>query len=70
MDKMTINMIAGAVLSSLLVIFGTNTLIDIVYPRGGAPEARAPRYLFRSLDAKVIATSRIIQRNMAQLKRA
>lgn len=39
MDKMTINMIAGAVLSSLLVIFGTNTLIDIVYPRGGAPEA-------------------------------
>jgi cytochrome c len=39
MDKMTINMIAGAVLSSLLVLFGTNTFIDIIYPRGGTPEA-------------------------------
>lgn len=39
MDKMTINMIAGAVLSSLLVIFGTNTFINIIYPRGGTPEA-------------------------------
>jgi cytochrome c len=39
MDKMTINMIAGAVLSSLLVLFGTNTFIDILYPRGGTPEA-------------------------------
>jgi cytochrome c len=38
MDKMTVNMIAGAVLSSLLVIFGMNTLINIVYPKGGAPE--------------------------------
>jgi cytochrome c len=39
MDKMTINMIAGAVLSSLLVLVGTNTLVNIVYPRGGEPEA-------------------------------
>jgi cytochrome c len=27
------------VLSSLLVIFGMNTLVNIVYPRGGVPEA-------------------------------
>lgn len=39
MDKMTVNMIAGAVLSSLLVLFGTNTFVNIVYPRGGEPEA-------------------------------
>jgi cytochrome c len=39
MDKMTINMIAGAVLSALLVLVGTNTFINIVYPTGGAPEA-------------------------------
>lgn len=39
MDKMTINMIAGAVLSALLVLVGTNTFVNIVYPRGGAPEA-------------------------------
>jgi cytochrome c len=39
MDKMTINMIAGAVLSSLLVLFGTNTFVNILYPRGGVPEA-------------------------------
>jgi cytochrome c len=39
MDKMTINMIAGAVLSALLVLVGTNTFINIVYPRGGSPEA-------------------------------
>lgn len=38
MDKMTVNMIAGAVFSSLLVIFGMNTLVNIVYPKGGAPE--------------------------------
>ncbi len=38
MDKMTVNMIAGAVLSSLLVIFGMNTMVNIVYPKGGAPE--------------------------------
>ncbi len=38
MDKMTVNMIAGAVLSSLLVIFGMNTFINIIYPKGGAPE--------------------------------
>jgi cytochrome c len=39
MDRMTVNMIAGAILSSLLVIFGMNTFVNIVYPRGGAPEA-------------------------------
>lgn len=39
MDKMTINMIAGAVLSALLVLVGTNTFVNIVYPRGGSPEA-------------------------------
>jgi cytochrome c len=39
MDKWLVNMIAGAVLASLLVIFGTSTFIDIVYPTGGAPEA-------------------------------
>ena len=38
MDKMTVNMIAGAVLSSLLVLFGTSTFVNIVYPKGGAPE--------------------------------
>jgi cytochrome c len=38
MDKMTVNMIAGAVLSSLLVLFGMNTLVNIVYPKGGGPE--------------------------------
>jgi cytochrome c len=42
MDKMTVNMIAGAVLSSLLVIFGMNTLVNIVYPTGGGPEPEAP----------------------------
>jgi cytochrome c len=36
---MTVNMIAGAVLSSLLVIFGMNTFVNILYPKGGAPEA-------------------------------
>ena len=38
MNKMTVNMIAGAVLSSLLVIFGTSTFVNILYPKGGAPE--------------------------------
>jgi cytochrome c len=38
MDRMTVNMIAGAVLSSLLVIFGTSTFVNIIYPRGGTPE--------------------------------
>lgn len=32
MDKWTFNKIAGAVLASLLVIFGTSTAIDILYP--------------------------------------
>jgi cytochrome c len=41
MDKMTVNMIAGAVLSSLLVLFGMNTFVNIVYPKGGAPEQEA-----------------------------
>ena len=39
MDKWLVNMIAGAVLASLLVIFGTSTFIDIIYPTGGSPEA-------------------------------
>lgn len=39
MDKMTVNMIAGAVLSALLVLVGANTFIDILYPTGGEPEA-------------------------------
>lgn len=38
MDKMTVNMIAGAVLSALLVVFGMNTFVNIIYPRGGTPE--------------------------------
>jgi len=42
MDKMTVNMIAGAVLSCLLVIFGMNTFVDIIYPKGGGPEPEAP----------------------------
>lgn len=41
MDKMTVNMIAGAVLSSLLVIFGMNTFVNILYPKGGGPEPEA-----------------------------
>lgn len=41
MDKMTLNMIAGAVLSALLVIFGTDTFVDILYPKGGGPEVAA-----------------------------
>jgi cytochrome c len=39
MDKWLVNMIAGAVLASLLVIFGTSTFIDILYPKGGSAEA-------------------------------
>jgi len=42
MDKMTVNMIAGAVLSSLLVIFGTSTFVNIAYPKGGGPQHEAP----------------------------
>jgi cytochrome c len=38
MDKMTVNMIAGAVLSALLVIVGMNTFVEIIYPRGAGPE--------------------------------
>jgi cytochrome c len=41
MEKMTINMIAGAVLSSLLVLFGTSTFVNILYPKGGEPEPEA-----------------------------
>ena len=68
MDKMTVNMIAGATLSALLVIFGTSTLINIAYPTGGAPqpaeegagaggagapaEAAAPKVPFNTLLAK------------------
>lgn len=43
MDKWLVNMVAGGVLASLLVIFGTGTFVDIVYPTGGAPEA-APEH--------------------------
>jgi|EndMetStandDraft_5_1072996.scaffolds.fasta_scaffold70189_2 cytochrome c len=43
MDKMTVNMIAGAVLSSLLVIFGMNTFVNLSYPKGGGPEPETPR---------------------------
>lgn len=39
MDKMTVNMIAGAVLSALLALFATSTFVDILYPRGGEAEA-------------------------------
>ncbi len=39
MDKWLINMIAGATLAALLVVFGTNTFVNIIYPRGGEPEA-------------------------------
>lgn len=44
MDRMTVNMIAGAVLSSLLVIFGMNTFVNILYPRGGEPEVGAAHH--------------------------
>lgn len=39
MDKWLVNMVAGGVLSALLVIFGANTFVDIIYPKGGEPEA-------------------------------
>ncbi len=39
MDKWLVNMVAGAILASLLVLFGTNTFINIIYPSGGEPEA-------------------------------
>ncbi|NJM34497.1 MAG: cytochrome c family protein, partial [Rhodomicrobium sp.] len=39
MDKMTVNMIAGAVLSALLVLVGANTFVDILYPTGQGPES-------------------------------
>jgi cytochrome c len=42
MDKMTVNMIAGAVLSSLLVIFGMNTFVNIAFPNGGGRQHEAP----------------------------
>jgi cytochrome c len=41
MDRMTVNMIAGAFLSSLLVLTGMNTFVDMFYPRGGGPEPEA-----------------------------
>jgi cytochrome c len=41
MDKMTVNMIAGAVLSALLVIVGMNTFVNILYPKGGGPQPEA-----------------------------
>ena len=39
MDKWFVNMTAGAVLSALLVLFGANTFVNIIYPTGGGPEA-------------------------------
>jgi cytochrome c len=39
MDKWLVNMVAGGVLSALLVIFGANTFVNILYPKGGEPEA-------------------------------
>ena len=42
MDRMTVNMIAGAVLSSLLVIFGMNTFVNIAFPKGGGPQHETP----------------------------
>ncbi len=41
MDRWTLNMTAGAVLSALLVMVGTNTFVNILYPTGGSPEAPA-----------------------------
>ena len=55
MDKMTINMIAGAVLSSLLVLFATSTFVDILYPRGGVPEAPVEHAESASLGAEAAA---------------
>jgi cytochrome c len=39
MDKWFVNMVAGAVLSALLVLFGAGVLVDEIYPTGGGPEA-------------------------------
>ena len=41
MDKWTLNMIAGGVLAALLLLFGTNTLVNILYPTGGGHEEAA-----------------------------
>lgn len=38
MDSWTFNKLAGAVLASLLVIFGTSIAVDILYPGGGHEE--------------------------------
>ncbi|MGF1619808.1 MAG: c-type cytochrome [Rhodomicrobiaceae bacterium] len=42
MDKWFVNMVAGAVLSALLVLFGAGVLVDEIYPTGGQPEAPPP----------------------------
>jgi cytochrome c len=39
MDKWFVNMVAGAILSALLVLFGTGVLVEEIYPTGGEPEA-------------------------------
>jgi len=57
MDKWFVNMIAGAVLSALLVIFGTNTFINIVYPTGGEPEAPPAQTQTAETDEAPEATS-------------
>lgn len=50
MDKWFVNMVAGAVLSALLVLFGTGVLVDEIYPTGGEPEA--PPALTETADAE------------------
>jgi cytochrome c len=50
MDKWLVNMIAGGVLSALLVVFGTSTFVDILYPKGGAPEGGAGHDASASAD--------------------
>lgn len=40
MDKMTLNIMAGAVLAALLTLFGGNTFVDLLYPKAGAPQAQ------------------------------
>lgn len=50
MDKWFVNMVAGAVLSALLVLFGTGVLVDEIYPTGG--ESEAPPAQSETADAQ------------------
>ena len=68
MDKMTMNMIAGAILSSLLVIFGTSTFVDILYPRGGVPEAPVEHAASASPEAAGTAASQPLPVLLASAK--